>query len=176
VNDFLIDVRKLRENARADIERGPIVTVSGADLDRVLSVLNNALATEVAGIVRCRQHHLAAAGLRARPVAAEFLAHGAEEQTHAYAIAARIAQLGGVPGHRRAAAAPGAHRRYQTTHDPLEMVAENLVAKRVTIDWYTETVRWLGTSDPASRRMLGAILANERDHARDLFAFLQKMC
>lgn len=75
---FLTDVQTLREQARTNLEQGPVTTAYGADLDRVLAVLNDALATELVCILRYKQHHYAATGLAAEPVAAEFLAHAAE--------------------------------------------------------------------------------------------------
>ena len=43
--DFLTDIQTLRERARAKIEEGPITESYGADRDRVVEVLNEALAT-----------------------------------------------------------------------------------------------------------------------------------
>ena len=45
---FLTDVTRLRAQARKQIDQGPVTAAYGADLPRVLSVLNDALATEVA--------------------------------------------------------------------------------------------------------------------------------
>src|SRR5947209_7692267 len=95
--DFLTDVKVLRDRAREQIEKGPVTEAYGADLDRVIEVLNEALATEIVCTLRYRQHFHAATGLNAEPVAAEFAQHAAEEQDHADRLAARIAQLGGMP-------------------------------------------------------------------------------
>jgi bacterioferritin (cytochrome b1) len=45
--EFLTDIETLRYKARAEIEKGPITPAYGADLDRVIAVLNEALATEI---------------------------------------------------------------------------------------------------------------------------------
>jgi bacterioferritin len=175
--DFLTDVQTLRERAqeRARIRVGPVIAGYGADLDRVLAVLNDALATEIVCVLRYKQHHLAAAGLDGGPVAAEFLAHAAEEQTHADAIAARIAQLGGVPDLDPDTLTGRAHAQHRTCCDLLELVAEDLVAERVAIESHAEIIAWLGDKDPTTRRMLETILANEEEHAQDMLTFLQKM-
>jgi bacterioferritin len=175
--DFLTDVQTLRERAqeRAHIELGPVTAGYGADLDRVLAVLNDALATEIVCVLRYKQHHVAAAGLDGGPVAAEFLAHAAEEQAHADAIAARIAHLGGIPDLDPDTLTGRAHSQHRTSCDLLELVAEDLVAERAAIESYTEIIAWLGDKDPTTRRMLEAILANEEVHARDMLSFLQKM-
>lgn len=172
---FLTDVQTLREQARTNLEQGPVTTAYGADLDRVLAVLNDALATELVCILRYKQHHYAATGLAAEPVAAEFLAHAAEEQTHADQIAARIMQLGGTPDFEPDTLTGRARSQYRTSQDLLEMVSEDLVAERVAIQFYSEVVAWLADGDPTTRRMLETILANEEEHAEEMLTFLQKM-
>lgn len=56
----------------------------------MIRLLNEALATELVCILRYRRHHFMASGINADAVAAEFLVHANEEQTHADQIAARI--------------------------------------------------------------------------------------
>ena len=41
------------------------------------------------------------------------------------------------------------------------MIREDLVAERIAIDSYSEIIRYLGTNDPTSRRVLEGILAKE---------------
>ena len=175
MNDFLTDVQSLRERARKNIERGPVTDAYGADLDRVLEVLNEALATELLCHLRYKQHHFAAQGLSAEPVAAEFLVHATEELAHADSIAARIAQLGGTPDLNPATITERSHAEYATSTDLLEMVTENLVAERVAIESYTEIIAWLDTRDPTTRRLLESILAVEEEHADDMASILQGM-
>lgn len=79
MGDFLTDVRALRYNARAQIGNGPVTAAYGTDVKKVIDVLNTALATETVCTLRYRQHHYAAKGLDAEPVAAEFLEHSQEE-------------------------------------------------------------------------------------------------
>ncbi|MGH3910309.1 MAG: hypothetical protein ACRDRM_05715, partial [Pseudonocardiaceae bacterium] len=71
--EFLTDVQVLRERARQEIDKGPITPSYGADVDRVIKVLNEALATEIVCVLRYTQHHHDAKGINAEPVAAEFL-------------------------------------------------------------------------------------------------------
>ena len=46
--EFLMDIEKIRARAREHIERGPITDAYGADRERVIQVLNEVLATEIA--------------------------------------------------------------------------------------------------------------------------------
>jgi len=103
MSDFLTDVETLRRNARAHIDLGPITSSYGADIGRVISVLNEALATELVCVLRYKRHFYMAEGLNSGPVAAEFLQHANEEQGHADRIAARIVQLQGEPDFNQAA-------------------------------------------------------------------------
>lgn len=91
------DITTLRDRARREIEKGPVTEAYGADLERVLQVLNEALATEIVCTLRYKRHYYTASGLYSEPVAAEFLEHAAQEQEHADKVAQRIVQLGGKP-------------------------------------------------------------------------------
>jgi len=171
--DFLTDVRTLRERARANIEQGPITDAYGADRERVIQVLNEALATELVCVLRYKRHYYTATGLNAAPVAAEFLQHATEEQGHADQIALRITQLQGSPNFDPEGLAGRAHSEYDESHNLLDMVKEDLVAERVAIESYSEIIRWLGDKDSSTRRLLEDILAVEEEHADDLLSILE---
>jgi bacterioferritin len=173
--DFLTDVETLRKQAREEMEKGPVTSAYRADVDRVIEVMNAALATETVCALRYRQHHFVATGLDAEPVAAEFLVHANEEQEHADRLAARIAQLGGKPDYNPDTLTARSHSEYETADSLEQMIRENLVAERIAIASYTEIINWLGTSDPTSRRLFEDILAVEEEHADDLIGFLEKV-
>ncbi|WP_419996981.1 ferritin-like domain-containing protein [Streptomyces boninensis] len=171
--DFLTDVQTLRDKARDDIMKGPVTASYGTDVDKVIELLNTALATELVCVLRYRQHHFAAKGLDAEPVATEFMEHSQEEQAHADQLAARITQLGGTPEMDPAKVAGRAHSEYVASDDLTEMIRENLVAERIAIESYTEMINWIGTADPTTRRVLEEVLAKEEEHADDLLSFLE---
>jgi bacterioferritin len=173
--DFLTDVQTLRARARESIEQGPITEAYGADRERVIEVLNDALATELVCVLRYKRHYYTAQGLDAAPVAAEFLQHATEEQQHADQIAMRITQLQGEPNFDPEGLATRSHSQYDTSSDLLEMVKEDLVAERIAIQSYNEIIKWLGNDDPTTRRMMETILAVEEEHADDLLNLLKNM-
>ena len=175
MGDFLTDVQTLRDRARQEIDKGPVTSSYGADLERVIAVCNEALATELVCVLRYKQHYYAATGLDAEPVAQEFLQHSQEEQNHADMIASRISQLGGVADFNPETLTARAHSEYVTADRLIEMVKENLVAERVAIASYTEIINWLGDGDPTTRRMFEEILATEEEHADDMLSFLEQM-
>jgi len=170
--DFLTDIETLRKRARANIEQGPITSAYGADRERVVEVLNEALATELVCVLRYKRHYFTATGLNAAPVAAEFLQHATEEQQHADQIALRITQLQGDPNFDPQGLATRSHSEYDASVDLLDMVREDLVAERIAIESYSEIIAWLGSNDPTTRRMLEDILAVEEEHADDLLNIL----
>src|SRR5205823_9387798 len=94
---FLSDIQEIRRRARQHMEKGAVTEGYRADLQTVLRLLNEALATEIVCVLRYKRHQFMARGLEAQAVAEEFAEHAAEEQSHADRIAERIAQLGGEP-------------------------------------------------------------------------------
>jgi bacterioferritin len=169
------DIETLRANARLHIERGPVTEAYGADRERVIAVLNEALATELVCVLRYKRHYYMAEGINAGPVAAEFLQHATEEQGHADQIAERIVQLQGEPDFNPATLVQRSHAEYVAGDDLKAMITEDLVAERIAIASYSEIVQWLGESDITTRRLLESILAVEEEHADDLLTFLKQM-
>jgi len=175
MNEHLSDVQTLRANARAHIDRGAVTEAYGADRERVIAVLNEALATELVCVLRYKRHYFMAEGINAAPIAAEFLAHAAEEQGHADQIAARIVQLQGEPDFDPATLVQRSHAEYVAGDDLVEMITEDLIAERVAIASYGEIAQWLGDGDVTTRRLMESILAVEEEHADDLLTFLKQM-
>jgi bacterioferritin len=173
--DFLTDVETLRKRAREHIERGPITSAYGADRERVIEVLNEALATEIVCVLRYKRHYYTATGIEAGPVAAEFLQHANEELGHADQIALRITQLQGDPNFDPAGLSDRSHSEYDASTGLVDMIKEDLVAERVAIESYSDIIRWLGDNDPTTRRLVEDILAVEEEHADDLLNMLESM-
>lgn len=173
--DFLTDVQSLRARARENIEQGPITSAYGADRERVIHVLNQALATELVCVLRYKRHYFTATGIEAGPVAAEFLQHANEELGHADQIALRITQLQGQPNFDPATLSQRSHSEYDASVGLEEMIREDLVAERVAIASYSEIIRWLGDNDVTTRRLMETILAVEEEHANDLLTLLERV-
>jgi bacterioferritin len=174
VGDHLSDVKTLRENARAHIGQGSLTANYGADRERVVKVLNEALATELVCVLRYKRHYYMADGINSASVAAEFLQHATEEQGHADQIAARIVQLQGEPDFNPATLVERSHAEYAPGTDLIDMIKEDLVAERVAIASYSEIARWLGDADITTRRLMESILGVEEEHADDLLTFLKQ--
>jgi bacterioferritin len=173
--DFLTDIETLRERARAEIDKGPVTEAYGADLQRVIEVCNEALATEIVCVLRYKRHYYTASGIHSEPVAAEFLEHAADEQRHADKLAARISQLGGSPDFDPARLSIRSHTQYDGSENLVDMITEDLVAERIAIASYTEIAQWIGDGDPTTRRLFEELLADEEDHADDLKSLLERL-
>jgi bacterioferritin len=170
--EFLTDVETLRKRARENIDKGPVTDAYGADLPRVIDVLNQALATELVCVLRYKRHYFTAQGLNAQAAAAEFLEHAGEEAHHGDLIAERITQLGGDPDFSPESLTGRSHTEYDSSSELKKMILEDLVAERVAVASYTEIINWLGDGDPTTRRMLEEILASEEEHAEDMLDLL----
>jgi bacterioferritin len=175
VSDHMTDIQTLRDNARRHLDQGPITDAYGADRERVIEVLNEALATELVCVLRYKRHYFMAEGINSGPVAAEFLQHATEEQGHADSIAARIVQLQGEPDFNPDTLVTRSHAEYVPGTNLVDMIKEDLVAERIAITSYGEIAKWLGDRDITSRRLMETILAVEEEHADDLLTFLKQM-
>jgi bacterioferritin len=167
-DEFLTDVKTLRQRARQHIENGAVTEGYKADRQTVVKILNEALATEIVCVLRYKRHFFMATGIHAQAVAAEFLQHANEEQAHADQIAARIVQLQGAPNLNPEGLLTRSHSEYVEGETLVDMIKEDLVAERIAIDSYAEMIRYVGDGDSTTRRMLEGILAMEEEHADDL--------
>src|SRR5579862_5515361 len=80
---FLSDVKSLRQRVRAHIDEGAVTPNYGANRDKVVEILNEALATEIVCVLRYKRHYYMAQGMASEAVKQEFLEHANEEQAHA---------------------------------------------------------------------------------------------
>ena len=95
MSEFVSDLKKIKERARAHMEKGAVTGGYKADLKAVIKVLNETLATEIVCVLRYKRHYYLASGINSDGAKAEFLQHANEEQQHADWIATRITQLNG---------------------------------------------------------------------------------
>jgi bacterioferritin len=171
---FLTDVKELRRRARMQLEEGAVTEGYPLDRDRVIALLNAALATEVVCVLRYQRHYFMAQGLDSIAIADEFLEHANEEQMHAMQIARRIAELNGAPDFNPDGLRSRSHSEYVECNSLVEMIREDLIAERIAIDSYRELIAFFGDKDPTSRRVMEDILAKEEEHAEDLADLLKQ--
>jgi bacterioferritin len=174
-NPFRLDLERIRDRARQKMSEGAVTDAYLADRANVIAVLNEVLATEIVCVLRYKNHYYMARGIHAQSVAQEFLEHANEEQGHADAVAARIAQLGGNPDMNPTGLATRSHSEYREALNLESMIKEDLVAERIAIETYSAIIRWLGNDDATTRRLIEDILKVEEEHADDLANLLEGM-
>ena len=160
------------------MENGAVTPAYRGDREKVIALLNGALATEIVCNLRYRRHYFmasATAGIPGFAIAAEFLEHANQEQMHADRLAERIVQLKGEPDFSPKGLTERSHAEYVAGTDIKSMLHEDLVAERIAIQTYTEIIRYIGDSDPTTRRLMEGILEQEEEHADDLADFIQRI-
>jgi bacterioferritin len=175
MNTFRADIEEIRRRALEKMDQGAVTAFYKADRDKVIEVLNEVLATETVCTLRYRNHYFMAKGIHASGVEEEFLEHAKEEQDHADRVAKRITELGGSPNLNPEGLATRSHAQYGTGVRLEDMIKEDLIAERIAIATYSEIVRWLGTDDPTTRRMIEDLLAKEEEHADDMAKLLSRV-
>ena len=167
---FELNVSKIRDEACKQIEEGALTSGNEANTEQIVKILNQIVATEIVCHLRYSQNAIVASGINRAQVAAEFSEHAGEELQHCLKAAERISQLGGTPDMDPASAMARSHTDYVITEDTdlKKMLQENLIAERIVITTYQEIARWIGDSDPTTRRLIESILEEEEDHADDL--------
>ncbi|HEY9027224.1 MAG TPA: ferritin-like domain-containing protein [Burkholderiaceae bacterium] len=164
--------QKALDAAKNNLAEGAITPAYGPWREDIIKLLNDSLATELVCTMRYKRHHFTAKGLASPAIAEEFLVHANEETEHADMIAERIVQLGGEPDFNPASLLQRSHADYDESLDLKAMIRANLVAERVAIEAYTQTIRLIGDKDSTTRRIIEHILSQEQEHAEELSDWL----
>ena len=168
----LTDIQTLRARARKDIENGAVTSGYAADRKTIITLLNEALATELVCVLRYKRHYFMAKGIHSESVKAEFLQHANEEMAHADRLAKRIIELGGEPDFSPDGLSERSHAEYIAGDSLNAMIKEDLIAERIAIESYREMIAYLADTDPTTQKLLREILEMEEEHADDLASLL----
>ncbi len=175
---FLLDLEAIKTRARQHLDDGAVTIGNLGDRALIISLLNDALATELVCVLRYRSHHFLSAargGIAGFAVTGELLQHSQEELAHADRLANRISQLGGQPDFAPQGLAGRSHTDYVVSTSLKHMLTEDLVAERIAIETYTALVRFVADKDPTTRRLFEDILAQEEAHADELSDLLRRL-
>jgi bacterioferritin len=165
---FTKDVTELRQRAMQKIEEGAVTDSYKLDKDKVIEILNEALATEIVCVLRYQHHYFMATGVHGRGVADLFKEHADEEREHADEIADRIQQLGGKPNFNPGDLVRRSVSQYVEGETLAEMIREDLIAERIVIDVYQRMIEYFGAKDPTTRILIEHIKGEEEEHASEL--------
>jgi bacterioferritin len=170
-NDFAIDIARIRDDARQHLKQGAVTPSDTTNVDRVITVLNQVVASEMVCYLRYTQNAIVCQGINREQVASMFDDHAREELGHFQRVSDRINQLGGSPDLDPATMKERAVTDYAVPSDETDlqgMIRQNLIGERIVIEVYTEIIHWLGDHDITSRRLIEEILKDEEDHADEL--------
>jgi bacterioferritin len=165
---FTKDVEEIRQRAMKKIEDGAVIDSYKLDKDKVLEILNEALATEIVCVLRYQHHYFMATGVHGRSVAGLFKEHADEEREHADEIADRIQQLGGKPNFNPGDLVRRSVAQYVEGETLADMIREDLIAERTVIEVYQRMIEFFGEKDPTTRRLIEHIKGEEEEHASEL--------
>src|SRR5437868_8600480 len=157
---FVRDVEQIRRRALNKLEEGAVTAGYKGNVEQTISILNEALATEIVCVLRYMHHYFMATGIHGKSVANEFKEHADAEREHADEIAERIQQLGGKPDYNPASLLQRSVSQYIEGETLADMIREDLIAERMVIEVYHEMVRHFGDDDPTTRIMIEHILAD----------------
>jgi bacterioferritin len=169
---FSTDIAAIRQRARDHLEQGALTQNYGGDVATAISLLNDAVATEIVCVLRYRYHAITATGIASDAVKKEFAEHADEEQEHMLWLADRINQLGGTPDMDPSGVSSRAASEYVEGEDLVDMIRENLIAERIAIETYRDMIRYFADKDPTTRVLLEKILAKEEEHADEMHDLL----
>jgi bacterioferritin len=175
---FLLDLEAIKRRAREHLDDGAVTVGNRGDRQLIISLLNDALATELVCVLRYRSHHFQSAargGIAGFAVTAELLQHSQEELAHADRLASRITQLGGEPDFAPHTLASRSHTDYVVSSSLKHLLTEDLVAERIAIETYTALVRFVADRDPTTRRLFEDLHAQEEAHADELSDLLRRL-
>lgn len=164
----VLDVAAIRNAAKKQVEDGAVASGYKGDREKIIQMLNEALATEWVCVLRYMRHYFTASGIHNEPIKAEFLEHAQQEQDHANQIAERIMQLNGTPDLNPATLTQRSHAEYDTSTDIKDMIRANLIAERIAVESYRQMIEIIGDTDPTTRQMLTEIMAVEEEHADEM--------
>jgi bacterioferritin len=165
---FVNDVEEIRARAERKIDEGAVTDTYKGDVHQTISILNEALATEIVCVLRYMHHYFMATGVHGVSVRDEFKEHADDEREHADKIADRIQQLGGAPDFNPASLLQRSVSQYAEGETLADMIREDLIAERIVIEVYQKMIRHFADNDPTTRVIIEHILRDEEEHASDL--------
>lgn len=150
------------------------VKIAGLDVEKLIRMLNEALAEEWLAYYQYWVGARVMEGPMRSEVEPELLVHADEELGHAVLVIDRIIQLGGEPILDPKEWTNFARCAYEVPKDPyIEVILEqNLNGERCAIQRYQEIAEYTEGKDFATHQMAISILNDELEHENDIEAWI----
>jgi len=135
--------------------------------EKLLEMLNEAIARELQVSIQYMWHHVMATGMRSPAVRDRLRMIAIQEMTHAERIAERLSYLGGVPTTKPAPIALGGSLR--------EMLQADLKAEEEAIEFYRRIIKQaIEEEDYTTKRLFEEILGDEEEHHDEFGSLLEE--
>ncbi|OFY65156.1 MAG: ferritin [Bacteroidetes bacterium RBG_13_43_22] len=147
------------------------------DVDKLLSLLNKALADEWLAYYQYWIGAKVVKGPMKDAVITELTLHATEELSHAELIATRIIQLGGTPVLSPDEWSKITNCGYDAPEDPyVEVVLDqNIKGEQCAIRTYSKLLDITREADPVTYNIILAIISQEVEHEEDLAALKEDL-
>lgn len=144
--------------------------IAGVDVEKLLEMLNSALAEEWLAYYQYWIGARVMEGPMRSEVEPELLLHATQELNHAVLVCDRIIQLGGTPILHPQDWFKHAGCAYDAPTDPyIQVILEqNLAGERCAIKRYNEIASFTNGKDHMTHQMATQILAEEIEHENDI--------
>ena len=163
------DLETMRKRARQHVEEDVVASGYAADRETVIELLHEALATEIACVLRYKRHYFKAAAINTGPSQPRVRKDSNEQLAHSDRGTARINQLRGKSDVSPKGVAARSHAEYvevvtrSAMERLMEMIKEELLAERVAVDSYRENIDYRVEQDPTTR-LLDALREGDDEH------------
>ena len=149
----------------------------GEDADKLIELLNKALADEWLAYYQYWTGAKVAAGPMRGAVTAELEEHAIEELEHAETLVERILQLGGTPLLSPSAWYDMTNCGYETPEDPYVgvLLEQNIEGEQCAIEVYKDLMTFTEEIDRVTYEMALDIMTDEIEHEEDLQALQEDM-
>jgi bacterioferritin len=149
--------------------------IVGTDVEKLVQMLNKALADEWLAYYQYWVGAKIAQGPMRGAVAGELEEHAAEELEHAGMLTERIIQLGGMPLLKPEDWYQMTNCGYEIPEDPYveALLEQNIKGERCAIDVYQKLAEFTKDVDPITHHIVLEILEDEVEHEEDLEAFVE---
>jgi bacterioferritin len=149
----------------------------GKDVDKLIELLNKALADEWLAYYQYWMGAKVAVGPMRGAVTAELEEHATEELEHAMTLVERILQLGGTPLLSPQDWFEMTNCGYETPEDPYVgvLLEQNIAGEQCAIEVYKEMMDFTEGKDPVTYEMALEIMTDEIEHEEDLQALQEDM-
>ncbi|MCL5318816.1 MAG: ferritin [Thaumarchaeota archaeon] len=134
--------------------------------EKLLSLLNDAIARELSVSIQYMWHHVMARGMRSPEIRDKIKDIAIVEMKHAEKIAERLDYLGGVPTTKPTSISVGGSIE--------EMIRQNVANEEEAIQLYRKIIKAAAAeNDTTTRLLFEEILSDEEDHHNEFTTLLE---